>query len=185
MGGHKHTKESRKKMSDYWTEERRRKRGKEARIRQKKLSAQRMALRKDNSKMTPHPDNAGTRYEAWPVAVTNIFSYLAGKWSIRTNESNDWIPVVDDGFVACKWAPGSPRKILAMRQRLEAGYPLWHPEDRVDMTPGFNDTVIGAMPIHKEGNSGPSLKSLFLKAVREIEEWEKSENLQSEQTKTT
>lgn len=57
----------------------------------------------------------------------NIFEAL-----FRHGHDDDFEPMQLSGFCATDAPAGSWEKIELLRQRVELGQPLWHPQDRVD-----------------------------------------------------
>ena len=154
-------------MQEKWTPEKKLEHSIKQKQLQKKLAHDRMrkAGLKPGSKMVPHPDNAGTRYKAFPIPIKSYFHHVACYQSITVTKANEWIPVADKNFVRTNWAPGSIAKIVAMRERLENGQPLFHDDDRIDMI-DYDPNLPGAMPVRRDDST--SQKSLIMRALREM-----------------
>ncbi len=57
----------------------------------------------------------------------NVFETI-----LKYGHDEDFSPVAGDEFAATEAPAGSKEKIEALAQRIEAGMPLWHPDDRRD-----------------------------------------------------
>ena len=77
----------------------------------------------------------------WPRAlVVLFFVLLRGKHTMKNvfeaitqfGHDEDFVPRVTDDFLPTEAPAGSPEKIEALARRVQAGVPLWHPEDRCD-----------------------------------------------------
>ena len=49
-----------------------------------------------------------------------------GLWDFEPNR------VEFEDYEACGAMPGTPKKLLALAERVRLGLPLWHPDDRQD-----------------------------------------------------
>jgi len=104
-------------------------------------------------KRKPHPqtENTNPKYKCFKKKISNVLDHSANMCYIRgeLDEYHDWEPVVDEGFVGSDTCPGSPRRIVVMQQRLEAGYPLFHPDDR--RGPRESDgLLVGGLPVRND-----------------------------------
>jgi len=59
--------------------------------------------------------------------ITNVFEAI-----LEYGHDEDFVPDEGNGFDATDAPAGSEEKIEALRQRVLAGQPLWHGEDRED-----------------------------------------------------
>jgi hypothetical protein len=59
--------------------------------------------------------------------ITNVFEAI-----LEYGHDEDFLPHEGEEFVATDAPAGSEEKIEALRQRVLAGMPLWHQEDRED-----------------------------------------------------
>ena len=164
--------EGKKKLQKSWRDPKKRKaHGDKQRKLQAELAAKRKKIGlKRHSKLDPHPENQGGRYEAWPIAVHNFFDWQAGNWSVQVD--HDWIPVEGETFTPTDLAPGSIGKIMEMRKRLELGHPLYHVNDRVDMH-NYDVTMPGAMSLMDMRDGKVSIALLLKKSILEVEKCQK------------
>lgn len=51
---------------------------------------------------------------------------------------------------SCQHRPGSPEKVAMLCARYEAFEPLWHPDDKVDHTPGLMQIPMVALPEYED-----------------------------------
>lgn len=84
----------------------------------KKKQLKRRPLKKRNEEPTSKPTH-----------FRNLFEAI--HYKIDGDEFNQFEPVVDDGFVATDCRPGTEEKKQILAARVQAGYPLWHPDDAV------------------------------------------------------
>ena len=59
--------------------------------------------------------------------MKNVFEAIT-----QFGHDEDFVPRVTDDFLPTAAPAGSPEKIEALARRVQAGVPLWHPEDRCD-----------------------------------------------------
>lgn len=60
--------------------------------------------------------------------VQNVFEAI-----LKYGHDEDFAPEETmEGFEPTDAPAGSPDKIEVLRRRVEEGYPLWHPSDRID-----------------------------------------------------
>jgi len=59
--------------------------------------------------------------------MRNVFDAI-----LECGHDEDFVPAVNDEFVATDAPAGSRAKIDILAERIRKGLPLWHPEDRCD-----------------------------------------------------
>lgn len=59
--------------------------------------------------------------------MRNVFEAIQ-----KFGHDEDFAPHASDDFSATQAPAGSPEKLAVLASRIEAGLPLWHPEDRRD-----------------------------------------------------
>lgn len=59
--------------------------------------------------------------------MKNVFEAIT-----EFGHDEDFIPVETENFRSTSAPAGSPEKLEVLAQRVSAGLPLWHPEDRND-----------------------------------------------------
>ena len=118
----------------------------------------------------PQTRNDNTRYRCFKNRIDNVFDHSSNLCYVRgeLDESHDWEPVEDEGFVASDTCPGSPRRIVVMQERLKAGYPLFHSDDRKAVRDSDHD-IVGGIPVRADVNNCMAECARLVKAVRE--EW--------------
>ncbi len=62
-----------------------------------------------------------------PDANFNVFEVI-----LKYGHDEDFVPRVDDDFVATNAPAGSEEKLRILAERVKRGYPLWHDADRFD-----------------------------------------------------
>lgn len=118
----------------------------------------------------PQTRNDNPRYRCFKNRIDNVFDHSSNLCYVRgeLDESHDWEPVEDEGFVASDTCPGSPRRIVVMQERLKAGYPLFHSDDRKAVRDSDHD-IVGGIPVRADVNNCMAECARLVKAVRE--EW--------------
>lgn len=59
--------------------------------------------------------------------LQNVFEAI-----LKYGHDEDFAPRVDDEFTPTTAPAGSREKLEILAERVKAGYPLWHEEDRMD-----------------------------------------------------
>ena len=117
----------------------------------------------------PHPqtENDNPKYQCFKNKINNIHDHSANLCYVRgeLDEFHDWEPVVDDGFVPSDTCPGSAQRIVDMQLRLEAGYPLFHPDDRMDVVDRDKD-ILGGLPVRQDVPNCRELTTELINQVR-------------------
>lgn len=61
--------------------------------------------------------------------MRNVFEAIQ-----ECGHDEDFVPVESEHFVGTDAPAGSREKLEVLAQRIQQGFPLWHPEDRSDYT---------------------------------------------------
>jgi len=99
----------------------------------------------------PQTSNDNPRYKCFKNRIDNVFDHSRNLCYVRgeLDKSHDWEPVEDDGFLASDTCPGSPRRIVVMQERLKAGYPLFHSDDRKAVRDS-DSQLTGGLPVRAD-----------------------------------